>query len=129
MQDDPRLIEAVRLFNRREFFACHDVLEEVWSETIGPGRDFYQGLIHAAVALHHFAEGNFGGARKMYFSAVRYLTASPPGQCFVDLPRLLADLRVAFAPLLAARDYPTGLSLHEEQIPVLHAATSMEVPA
>jgi len=129
MIDDPRLTEGVRLFNAREFFACHDVLEDAWNESIGAERDLYQGLIHAAVALHHFSEGNFGGARKMYHSAVRYLTAFLPRRTVVDLPRLLADLRTAFDPLLAAREYPTGLSLLEEQIPVLHAATLMEVPA
>ena len=36
MTDDPRIAEAARLFNAREFFACHDLLEEVWIETVGP---------------------------------------------------------------------------------------------
>jgi len=129
MIDDPRLAEAARLFNEREFFACHDVLEEIWNESIGPERDLYQGLIHAAVALFHFTEGNFGGARKMYDSAVRYLTAFLPRESPFDLPQLLADLKVAFEPLLSAREYPTGLSLPEELIPVLHAAAVTEVPA
>jgi predicted metal-dependent hydrolase len=129
MIDDPRLTEAARLFNTREFFACHDVLEEVWSEALGPERDHHQGLIHAAVALYHFSEGNFGGARKMYHSAVRYLTAARPGESPFDLERLLGDLRIAFEPLLLAREYPTGLSLSEELIPVLHTAAMTEVPA
>jgi predicted metal-dependent hydrolase len=126
---DPRLTEAVRLFNVREFFACHDVLEELWNETIGPERDLYQGLIHAAVALFHFSEGNYGGARKMYGSAVGYLTAFLPRESAVDLPQFLADLKVAFDPLLSARAYPAGLSLSEEHIPVLHTAALMEAPA
>jgi uncharacterized protein len=129
MIDDPRLAEAARLFNAREFFACHDVLEEIWNESIGPERDLYQGLIHAAVALFHFSEGNLGGARKMYDSAVRYLTAFLPRENRFDLPQLLADLKVAFDPLLSAREYPTGVSLPEELIPVLHAAAVTEVPA
>ncbi len=129
MTDDPRLAEAARLFNAREFFACHDVLEEVWNETVGPERDLYQGLIHAAVALFHFSEGNYGGARKMYHSAARYLTAFLPRESQFDLPQLLADLKVAFEPLLAAREYPTGLSLLEEHIPALHTVALTEVPA
>jgi predicted metal-dependent hydrolase len=129
MIDDPRLVEAARLFNDPEFFACHDVLEEIWNESIGPERDLYQGLIHAAVALFHFSEGNFGGARKMYDSATRYLKAFLPRESPFDLPQLLADLKVAFEPLLSAREYPTGVSLSEELIPVLHAAAVTEVPA
>ncbi len=129
MTDDPRLAEAVRLFNDREFFTCHDVLEDVWSESVGPERDLYQGLIHAAVALFHFSEGNLGGAHKMYHSAVRYLTAFLPRPSPFDLPRLLADLAIAFRPLLAARGYPTGLSLSEELIPALHTVALTEVPA
>lgn len=129
MTDDPRIAEAARLFNAREFFACHDVLEEVWNETVGPERDLYQGLIHAAVALFHFSEGNYGGARKMYHSTVRYLTAFLPRESPFDLPRLLADLETAFHPLLTARDYPTGLTLDEQLIPVLHAWALTEAPA
>lgn len=129
MIDDPRLDEAARLFNEREFFACHDVLEEVWNETVGAERDLYQGLIHVAVALFHFTEGNYGGARKMYHSAVGYLTAFLPRESPFDVPRLLTDLRTAFEPLLTAREYPTGLSLPEELIPVLHTAALTEAPA
>jgi uncharacterized protein len=129
MTDDPRLAEAARLFNSREFFACHDVLEEVWNETVGPDRDLYQGLIHAAVALFHFSEGNFGGARKMYHSAVRYLTAFLPRECEFDLPRLLSDMQFCFHDLLTAREYPVGLSLIEEHIPVLRTVALTEAPA
>jgi hypothetical protein len=81
------------------------------------------------VALFHFSEGNFGGARKMYDSAVRYLTAFLPRESAFDLPRLMVDLRVAFEPLLSAREYPAGVSLPEELIPVLHAAAVTEAPA
>jgi len=129
MNDDPRLDEAARLFNAREFFACHDVLEEVWNESLGPERNLYQGLIHTAVALFHFSEGNLGGARKMYDSAVRYLTAFLPRSSPFDLPQLLADLKVAFAPLLSAREYPAGLTLQDELIPVLHFVAVTEAPA
>ncbi|MGB0742301.1 MAG: DUF309 domain-containing protein, partial [Planctomycetaceae bacterium] len=59
---DERLAEGVKLFNEGEFFACHDVLEDLWTEQVCPERTFLQGLIQLAVALHHFEEGNLGGA-------------------------------------------------------------------
>lgn len=116
---DPRLAEGVRLFNEREFFACHDVLEEVWTETL-EGREFYQGLIHVAVALFHFGEGNLGGARKMAGSAVRYLAPFRPVCRGVDVERLMDDFQLCFAELLAPHaEYPQGLTLDETRIPVI----------
>jgi len=116
---DPRLAEAVTLFNEREFFACHDVLEEIWSETLD-GREFYQGLIHAAVALFHFGEGNLGGARKMAVSAVRYLQPYRPVCRSVDVARLIDDFQLCFTELLGPHaEYPAGLSLDEQRIPMI----------
>lgn len=117
---DPRFREAIDLFNRREFFACHDVLEELWNETLGDEREFYQGLIHAAVALFHFGEGNLGGARKMHGSALRYLAPYPPWYHGIDLDRLVSDLRTCFSELLQPHaGYPQGLKLDESRVPVI----------
>lgn len=115
---DPRFTEALELFNSQEFFACHDVLEELWGETLGPERQFYQGLIHAAIALFHFGEGNLGGARKMYGSAVSYLSPYRPTFMEVDVERLLAELQAAFAELLRHHEgYPSEVRLDERLIP------------
>ena len=100
--------DAVRLFNEREYFACHDVFEELWGETLGEDRDFLQGLLHAAVSLFHLSEGNPVGARKMHASSLCYL--APYGSRFsgVDLDQLRCDLVACFSPLQAG--IPTGFS-------------------
>jgi hypothetical protein len=56
------LAKGVRLFNAREYFECHEVLEDLWRAERGPLRDLYQGLIKAAVAFYHAERGNFTGA-------------------------------------------------------------------
>ena len=84
--------EAVWLFNEREYFACHDVLEELWGETLGEDRDFYQGLLHAAVSLFHLSEGNPAGARKMHASSLRYLADYGSWFQGANLDQLRADL-------------------------------------
>lgn len=118
---DPRFAEGIRLFNERDFFACHDELEEVWGETIGEDREFYQGLIHAAVALHHFEEGNLTGARKMYESSRRCLKPYAPTHGGVDLEALLSGLRNCFVVLLiSTNEYPTGATLDPVRIPSIH---------
>ena len=115
-----QFLEGVSLFNAEEFFACHDVLEEIWSETLGPERDFYQGLIQAAVALFHFTEGNLGGARKMYASSRRYLAPYPVVYYGIDLATFLADYERCFAELMqASGDYPAGLTANPDLIPRL----------
>ncbi len=118
---DARLLEGVRLFNEQEFFACHDVLEDLWGETLGDERGFYQGLIHAAVALFHFEGGNLGGARKMYESARQYLLPYGASHRGVHLDAFLGDFRVCFEPLLTATNkYPTDVALDQAQIPTIH---------
>lgn len=117
---DPRYVEGIRLFNEHEFFACHDVLEDLWGETLGKKREFYQGLIHVSVALHHFEEGNLGGARKMFESARRYLTQYAPSHEGVDVKRLLEQLADCFAELLGTDGrYPTGAKLQPARVPVI----------
>ncbi|MCA9053392.1 MAG: DUF309 domain-containing protein [Planctomycetaceae bacterium] len=102
MELDSRLVDAVELFNTGEFFACHDVLEEIWTDTLAEDRTFYQGLIHAAVALHHFEEGNPGGARKMSLSARRYLAPFLPSHAGLDVEGFLQEFERCFADLMAA---------------------------
>ena len=114
--------EAVVQFNAQEFFACHDLLEEIWSEADEREREFYQGLIHAAVSLFHFGEANWSGARKMYHTTLKYLE---PYLALSDLPQPLAlqqfydDYRICFAELAAAKkgEYPTEIRLNPGLIP------------
>jgi hypothetical protein len=90
--DDERLWAGIALFNKGEYFACHDVWEELWSDILGEERDFIKGLIHVTVAMHHFSEGNPGGGRKMSRSAIAYLSKYPADYLMLDVGRLLADL-------------------------------------
>lgn len=114
-------LEGIRLFNERQFFECHDVLEELWDETLGDEKQFYQGLIHAAVALFHFETGNLGGARKMYDSTRRYLLPYTPRYAGIDLDRFLDDFRHCFRELLeSGPEYPFHVKLRDDRIPVLH---------
>jgi uncharacterized protein len=110
-------LEGIRLFNAGEFFECHDVLEELWTETVGEEREFYQGLIHAAVALFHFENENLGGARKMYSSARRYLEPYGTRYMGIDLAAFLAAFEECFCELLAAKEYPQGMRPAKERVP------------
>ena len=116
--------EGLRLFNEEEFFECHDVLEELWSETVGPDRKFLQGLIQASIALFHFGNENFGGAKKLYLSARKNL--DPFGDEFmgIQLSSFLADFQRCFQELLDNTEvYPTTVTLRDELVPKIQSLT------
>ena len=121
----PQYLEGLRLFNEQDFFECHDVLEELWSDIVGDERKFYQGLIQVAVALFHFGNGNLGGARKLYHSSRGYLEQYPSPYMDLDLESLLRDLQACFQELLdAGNSYPTDLVINEDLIPRVSLAAS-----
>ncbi|HLK66400.1 MAG TPA: DUF309 domain-containing protein [Bryobacteraceae bacterium] len=72
---DPLLQQGIRLFNRCEFFECHEVLEEAWTPQLGPRRLFLQSLIHVAVGFYHCQRGNPVGASRQLRKALRKLAA------------------------------------------------------
>ncbi|KAH9606316.1 hypothetical protein KSS87_000231 [Heliosperma pusillum] len=57
-----RFEEAVSLFNEREYYACHDVLESLWYESNDPLRTLLHALLQCAVAFHHLFNQNHKGA-------------------------------------------------------------------
>ncbi|MEC2070722.1 DUF309 domain-containing protein [Alkalihalophilus marmarensis] len=60
----------------RDYFECHEILEEHWKED-PPGKRklHWVGLIQLAVALYHERRGNVTGAKRMYRSALRIIEA------------------------------------------------------
>jgi uncharacterized protein len=56
------LLEGIRQFNRREFFACHETLEALWMAERAPIRDLYQGILQIGVGFYHAQRGNYVGA-------------------------------------------------------------------
>ena len=70
------MTRGVALFNDGEYFACHEVLEELWKSRTGEERAAVQGLIQAAVAILHAQRGNHRGALSVYRKAMRNLKSA-----------------------------------------------------
>jgi len=120
---DEQYREGIRLFNEEDFFECHEVFEELWSESRGNDKKYLQGMIQAAVALFHFGNENFGGAKKLYHSARQRL--EPLGEQYmgIALSRFVADFDACFQELLANTEtYPTTVALQDELVPKIHLA-------
>ena len=51
--------QGIIFFNSGRYFEAHEVWEDLWrAEKRVPSRDCYQGLIQAAVGMHHLSRGN-----------------------------------------------------------------------
>jgi predicted metal-dependent hydrolase len=117
---DPLYLKGIDYFNECEFFEAHEVWEEIWQEERGPSRKFFQGLIQAAVALHHFGNGNIRGAKKVFHSSKSYLQGYLPRHLGLDLEKFIAQLDACFAEVDAATGEFPQVEIDAETIPEIH---------
>lgn len=96
---DPRYLRGVDYFNREEFFESHDAWEELWLEETGPAKDFLKGLIQGAVALYHFGNHNYRGARKLWSGCQRLLGPYRPKYLGLDIDGFLERMSCCFEPV------------------------------
>lgn len=88
----------------RDYFECHELLEEYWKEEQDPLlKEVWHGLIQVAVSLYHERRGNLPGARKMLEQAVIHLTNVSPERAGLDPVKLLELLRTRYDAL--TQDY------------------------
>jgi uncharacterized protein len=120
MEYDPRYLKGIEYFNECEFFESHEAWEELWADHFGPSRKFFQGLIQAAVALHHFGNGNIRGAKKVYFGSRGYLEPYRPKHLGIDLDKFLAEMEHCFAEVVSSPDEFPQIEIVADTIPEIH---------
>jgi uncharacterized protein len=112
---DDTFERGLALFNRGEFFACHEVWEELWLRSAGADKLFYQGLIQAAVAILHAERGNPRGAASTWRKARTKLVALPAIHMEIALGEFRDALAEFFAHTLergAGRGLPPRPKIH-----------------
>jgi hypothetical protein len=119
---DPLYLKGIELFNACEFFESHEAWEELWQQDFGPSRKFLQGLIQAAVALHHFGNGNIRGARKLYYTSLGYLAPYRPFHEGIDLDKFFAEMQLCFAGIVDSEEERPDVEIEAEKIPEIHLA-------
>lgn len=86
-------IEFLAYFHgSRDYFECHEVLEEYWKDEQGGNGDIvWVGLIQMAVSLYHFRRSNFPGAKRMLKKAINivYQTKNELEQLALNSTQLL----------------------------------------
>jgi predicted metal-dependent hydrolase len=84
-----------KAFEAGSYFEAHEILESFWVAYRGDDREFYRGLIQAAVALHHLRAGNAAGAGSVAARARGNLEPYAPRHGAVDVDAILAKLAAA----------------------------------
>jgi hypothetical protein len=90
---DDAFLEGIRLFNSRQFFACHEALESLWLKEQGEEKLFLQGLIQVAAAFHHHARSNPQGAQPLLEEGWKKLVRFGETRRGVDLAGLRRQLQ------------------------------------
>jgi predicted metal-dependent hydrolase len=96
----PHYREFWRRWQVGDSFGAHEVLEELWRETRDERKLFYNGLIHAAVALYQHERGNAVGAARQNVRMQEKLAPYEPQFYGVDVDELIRSIGTEIAPSL-----------------------------
>jgi predicted metal-dependent hydrolase len=87
-----RLASGLGLIAAGRYFEAHEELELAWRAAREEERDFFQGLVHVAVAWYQAGRGNRTGCERQLAKAQRRLEAYAPTHRDLDLASILAQL-------------------------------------
>jgi predicted metal-dependent hydrolase len=94
-------LSGLDLIRRGEFFEAHEELELEWRAAEPAERDFFQGLVHVAVAWYQAGRGNRRGCERQLEKAARRLSSFAPEHQGVDVAAVLAQVERAQATVAA----------------------------
>ena len=89
------LAAGLELIRRGEYFAAHEELEEAWRAADASERDFFQGLVHVAVAWYQASRANRVGCARQLEKARRRLEPYAPEHRGVDVGAIVRGLTLA----------------------------------
>jgi uncharacterized protein len=113
------LLQGIALFNRLEFFECHEILEIAWKAERHPIRTVYKGILQIGVGCYHLLRQNYRGAMSKLQSGADYLEPFSPVCMGVDIAALIADARqVHSAVIIAGPDHIQNID--RALLPVIH---------
>ena len=96
MESQDRLLErGLELIRAGGFFAAHEELELAWRAADEGERDFYQGLVHVAVAWYQAGRGRPLATGRQLEKAARRLRPFAPSHRGVDVADVLEQVEQA----------------------------------
>ena len=96
---DPRFIEGLYLFNLKEYFECHEVIEGLWLKTPVDDkyRDLYKGVIQVAASLYQYDRQIHSGAKGLHKTAVGYLEKYSPVALGLNVRKLIEQINAYYS--------------------------------
>jgi predicted metal-dependent hydrolase len=89
------LEQGLGLIRDGSFFEAHEELELVWRASDASERDFYQGLVHVAVAWYQAGRGRPIATASQLDKAARRLATFAPEHRGVDVADILVQVAAA----------------------------------
>ena len=95
-----RFTDGINKFNNKDFYECHDILEDVWFDVRGSSRRFYQGFIHLAVGFYHILErDNPKGSLSQLNKGITKLEEYQPEFQGVELKNMLKKIQICITEI------------------------------
>jgi len=90
--EDDHFEQGLALIRSARFFEAHEELELVWRAAAPEERDFYQGLVHVAVAWYQAGRGRPVATARQLEKAARRLAPFAPEHRGVDVADVLTQV-------------------------------------
>jgi hypothetical protein len=100
---------GLQLLREGRWFEAHEELELAWRAAAPEERDFYQGLVHVAVAWYQAGRGKPVATERQLEKALRRLAAYEPSHRGVDVRALRAQLAELVQTLDLGGRQPDGI--------------------
>ena len=100
---------GLQLLRDGRWFEAHEELELAWRAAAAEERDFYQGLVHVAVAWYQDGRGKPVATQRQLEKALRRLAAFEPSHRGVDVAALRAQLAELVQTLDLRGRQPDGI--------------------
>jgi predicted metal-dependent hydrolase len=110
------LDRGINLFNEQRFFEAHEEWEQEWRlMTEGEDKTFFQGLIYAAAAFHHYTRHECAGAKELLSRSLSSLRAGMDGHPDISVGQLIDDLTRLQEPFASCT-----FDLPDRSLPIIH---------
>nr|YP_002048924.1 hypothetical protein PCC_0265 [Paulinella chromatophora]ACB42714.1 hypothetical protein PCC_0265 [Paulinella chromatophora] len=96
---DSRLFQGIELFNKQQWYHCHDTFESIWFELSGNERAIIQLFLQITVACLHIERGNSKGAAIILGESLASLKSFNSSGLGIDL-NSLRDLAKIYLKIL-----------------------------
>jgi uncharacterized protein len=83
---------GLHLIREGDYFGAHEELETAWRAAEAQERDFFQGLVHVAVAWYQAGRGRRPGCERQLEKAGRRLAPYAPAHRGVDVASVLRQV-------------------------------------